>query len=107
MAMATTALVRDLEVLHDRLQVAPTPRVARRVRALIHEALGLLTETPPPQTPTHTVRVPLGPERLARYAPEPELLSAKEAAATFADTRRRGRKLAASAYESVGAVLSP
>ena len=44
MTMAPSALARDLEDLHDRLQVAPPPRVARRVRALIHEALGLLTE---------------------------------------------------------------
>ncbi len=107
MTMSASPLVRDLEVLYDRLQVAPSPRVARRVRALIHEALGLLTETPTPQTPSHSVRVPLEAERAARYAPAPELLSAKEAAATFAQARRRGRKLAASAYETVGPVLSP
>ena len=107
MAMATSALVRDLEDLHDRLQVAPPPRVARRVRALIHEALGLLTETPPRQTPSHTVRVPLTPERAARYSPEPEILLPDEAAAAFADARRLGRKRAQSVYEAVGPLLSP
>src|SRR5712691_9047796 len=77
MTVAASALVRDLEDLHDRLQVAPPPRVARRVRALIHEALGLLIETPPRQTSSHTVRVPLTPERgactrqLDRCSPRP------------------------------------
>ena len=80
MTMATSALVRDLEDLHDRLQVAPPPRVARRVRALIHEALGLLTETPPRQTSSHTMRVPLTPEHAAGYSPEPEILLPEEAA---------------------------
>ena len=35
MTMAQSALARDLEDLQERLQVAPPPRVARRVRALI------------------------------------------------------------------------
>src|SRR5712692_6492873 len=107
MTMAASALVRDVEDLHDRLQVAPPPRVARRVRALIHEALGLLTETPPRQTSSHTVRVPLTPERAARYSPEPEILLPDEAAAVFADARRLGRKRARSVYEAVGPLLSP
>jgi hypothetical protein len=104
----TSALVRDLEALHDRLQVAPPPRVARRLRALIHEALGLLDETRPHETPSRTVRVPLTAARAAGYAPpELEALSPSEAAAVFADARRRGRKVAASVYEFVGPVLSP
>src|SRR5882762_6125590 len=107
MTVAARALVRDVEDLHDRLQLPPPPRVARRVRALIHEALGLLTETPPRQTPSHTVRVPLTPERAARYSPEPEILLPDEAAAAFADARRLGRKRAQSVYEAVGPLLSP
>jgi len=105
--VAASALVRDLEDLHDRLQVAPPPRVARRVRALIDEAIGLLTETPPRQTSSHTVRVPFTPERAARYSPEPEILLPDEAAAAFADARRLGRKRAQSVYEAVGPLLSP
>jgi hypothetical protein len=105
--VASSALVRDLEDLHDRLQVTPSPRVARRVRALIHEALGLLTETPPRQTSSHTVRVPLTPERAARYAPEPEILVPDEADRAFAEARRVGRKRARSVYEAVGPLLSP
>ena len=107
MTMAASALVRDLEDLHDRLQVAPPPRVARRVRALIHEALGLLTERPPRQTSSHTVRVPLTRERAARYSPEPEILLPDEAAAAFGEARRVGRKRARSVYEAVGPLLSP
>jgi hypothetical protein len=105
--VAASALVRDLEDLHNRLQVAPPPRVARRVKALIHEALGLLTETPPRQTSSHTVPVPLTPERAAHYSPEPEILSPDEAAAAFAEARRMGRKRARSVYEAVGPLLSP
>ena len=105
--MAASALVRDLEVLHDRLRVAPPPRVARRVRALIQEALGLLAEAPPPAPPAQTVRVPLTPERAARYAPEPETLAPEHAAATFARARRRGRAAAGSVYASLGPVLTP
>lgn len=107
MTMAPSALVRDLEDLHDRLQVAPPPRVARRVQALIHEALGLLTETPARQTSSHTVRVPLTPERTARYSPQPEMLLPDEAAVAFAEARRLGRKGAKSVYEAVGPLLSP
>ena len=107
MTVAASALVRDLEDLHDRLQVTPPPRVAQRVRALIHEALGLLTETPPRQTSSHTVRLPLTPERTARYSPEPETLLPDEAAAAFAEARREGRKRARSVYEAVGPLLSP
>jgi hypothetical protein len=105
--MASSALVRDLEDLHERLQVAPPPRVARRVRALIHEALGLLTETPPRQTSSHTVRIPISPERAVQYSPEPEILLPDEAAAAFAKSRRLGRKHAGSVYEAVGPQLSP
>ncbi len=107
MTMAASALVRDVEDLHDRLQVAPPPRVARRVRALIHEALGLLTDTPARQTSSHTVRMPITPELAALYSPEPEILLPDEAAAAFADARRLGRKRAQSVYEAVGPLLSP
>ena len=107
MTMATSALVRDLEDLHDRLQVAPPPRVARRVRALIHEALGLLTGTPARQTSSHTVPVPLTTARAARYSPEPEILLPDEAAVAFAEARRLGRKRAGSVYDSVGPEPSP
>ncbi len=107
MTMAASALVRDLENLHDRLQVAPPPRVARRVRALIHEALDLLTETSPRETSSHTVRVPLTPERAARYAPEPEILSPDEAATAFAEARRAGRMRVGSVYETAGPLLAP
>ncbi len=107
MTVATSALVRDLEDLHDRLQVAPPPRVARRVRALIHEALGLLTETPPRQTSSHTMRVPLTPDHAALYSAEPEVLLPEEAAAAFAEARRLGRKRAGGVYEAVGPLLSP
>src|SRR5713226_9096347 len=100
--VAASALVRDLEDLHDRLQVAPPPRVARRVRALIHEAIGLLTETPPRRTSSHTVRVPFTPERAARYSPEPVILLPDEADAAFAEARLLGRKRARSVYEAVG-----
>ena len=78
MTMAPSALARDLEDLQERLQVAPPPRVARRVRALIHEALGLLTDTPARQTSSHTVPVPLTTERAVRYSPEPEILLPEE-----------------------------
>src|SRR4030081_3126560 len=107
MTVAASALVRDLEDLQNRLQVAPPPKVARRVRALIHEALGLLAETPPRQTSSHTVRVPLTPERAARYSPEPEILLPDAAAAAFAEARRLGRKRARSVYEAVGPLFSP
>jgi hypothetical protein len=105
--VATSALVRDLEDLHDRLQVAPPPRVARRVRALIHEALGLLADTPAPQTSSHTVPVPLTPERAARYSPEPEILLPDEAAEAFAEARRLGRRRVGSVYEALGPLLAP
>jgi hypothetical protein len=106
MTMAS-ALVRDLEDLQERLQVAPPPRVARRVRALIHQALGLLTDTPARQTSSHTVPVPLTTERAARYSPEPEILLPDEADAAFAEARRLGRTRAGSVYEAVGPLLSP
>src|ERR1700694_862851 len=107
MTMAPSALVRDLEDLHDRLQVAPPPTVARRVRALIHEALGLLTDTPARQTSSHTVPVPLTTERAARYSPQPEILLPDEAAAAFAEARRVGRKRGGSVYETLGPMLTP
>jgi hypothetical protein len=107
MTMAPTALARDLEDLQERLQVAPPPRVARRVRALIHEALGLLTDTPARQTSSHTVPVPQTTERAARYSPEPEILLPDEADAAFAEARRLGRKRAGNVYETLGPLLSP
>src|SRR6202165_893 len=107
MRMAPSALARDLEDLQERLQVAPPPRVARRVRALIHEALGLLTETPPRQTSSHTMRVSLTPEHAARYSPEPEILLPEEATAAFAEARRLGRKRAGTVYEALGPLLTP
>src|SRR6266851_1363937 len=107
MTMAASALVRDVEDLHDRLQVAPPPRVARRVRAPIHAAPGLPTQTPPRRTSSPTVRVPLTPERAARYSPEQEIHLPDEAEAAFADARRLGRKRAQSVYEAVGPLLSP
>ena len=107
MTMAQSALARDLEDLQERLQVAPPPRVARRVRALIHEALGLLTDTPARQTSSHTVPVPLTTERAARYSPEPEILLPDEAAAAFAEARRLGRNRAGRVYETLGPLLTP
>ena len=107
MTVATSALVRDLEDLHDRLQVTPPPRVARRVRALIHEALGLLISTPARETSSHTVPLPLTPEREARYSPEPEILLPDEADAAFAEARRVGRKRAGSVYGTLGPLLTP
>lgn len=104
--MPASALVRDVKALHDRLQVAPPPRVARRVRALVHEALGLLAGAPL-DARSQTVRVPLTRELAARYAPEPEALSPDEADAVFAAAWHRGRVLAPSAYEAVGPLLSP
>src|SRR6202011_519721 len=107
MTVATSALVRDLEDLQERLQVAPPPRVARRVRALIHEALGLLTDTPARQTSSHTVPVPLTTEGAARYSPEPEMLLPDEADAAFAKARRVGRKQAGGVYATLGPLLTP
>ena len=107
MTMAPSALARDLEDLQERLLVAPPPRVARRVRALIHEALGLLTDTPARETSSHTVPVPLTTERGARYSPEPEILLPDEAAVAFAEARRLGRKRAGSVYETLGPLLTP
>src|ERR1700716_4235930 len=107
MTMATSALVRDLEDLQERLQVAPPPRVARRVRALIHEALGLLTDTPARETSSHTVPVRLTTERAARYSPEPEILLPAEADAAFAEARRLGHKRAGTVYEALGPLLTP
>jgi len=105
--MVASTLIHDLEMLHERLQVAPPPRVARRVRALIHEALGLFPETPPRQPPSRTVRVPLTPDQAAGYAPEPETVYPNDAAEIFADAQRRGPELVGSIYDAVGPALSP
>ena len=102
-----SALVRDVESLHEQLQVAPPPRVARRVRALVQEALGVLADARRDEIAPHLVHVALGPDQTAHYAPAPDSLPPKQAAAAFAAARRRGREVADSVYASVGPLLSP
>jgi hypothetical protein len=106
MDMTVSALVRDLKELNERLQVPLPARVERQVRALIQQAIGILPDAPE-RTSSHTLRVPLSDERLARYAPHPETLGPDEAASAYADALQQGQHLASSAYASVGPVLSP